>query len=261
MMTKEEIEIELDRLAPFHHKVDLPYGLSTFLPEKSRRRIEYTRVSNLVKHAFPALLQACGGSLEGRRVLDVACNCGGFSFEAAELGAEYVLGFDVVDHYLEQAEFIKRALEADRVEFRNIDIERLDEKKNGRFDVTFCFGILYHLENPVLAMKRLAAVTREIMLVDTDVMRDRLFNRIIRRPVKSPIWAMNFPKVANRGSQTATTSLWRSETMVQFNPNVQGVVDLLKFLGFRNVERIKPTEKGLEDRFYQGHRVTFLAQR
>lgn len=257
MMNKAELEAELERLAPFHHKLDLPYGLSTFLPGKMRREIENTRVSNLVKHAFPALLDACGGSLAGKRVLDVACNCGGFSFAAAERGADHVLGFDVVDHYLEQAGLIKRANQVDTVEFRNLDIEKLDPDDIGQFDVTFCFGILYHLENPVLAMKKLADVSSDIMLVDTTVMKDGLLDRFRRRP----LWAMNFPEAATRDSQDSSTSLWRVERRVQFKPNVEGVVELLKFLGFTTVERIKPTASGLEKRFYKGRRVAFLARR
>ena len=71
-LTKEEMIREIRRLAPFHHEVDLPYDLSTYVPERSRRPIERTRLANLTKHAFPALINACGGSLEGKRVLDVA---------------------------------------------------------------------------------------------------------------------------------------------------------------------------------------------
>lgn len=257
MMSKAELEAEIERLAPFHHKLELPHGLSTFLPGKMRREIEKTRVSNLIKHAFPPLLDACGGSLEGKRVLDVACNCGGFSFAAAEQGAEHVLGFDVVDHYLEQAALIQRANAAERVEFRKLDIEKLDPNDIGHFDVTFCFGILYHLENPVLAMKKLADVSSDIMLVDTTVMKDNLLERLRKRP----LWAMNFPAAANRDSEDSSTSLWRAEQRVQFKPNVEGVVQLLKFLGFSSVERIKPTVSGLEKRFYQGRRVAFLARR
>jgi 2-polyprenyl-3-methyl-5-hydroxy-6-metoxy-1,4-benzoquinol methylase len=51
------------------------------------------------------------------------------------------------------------------VEFRSLDIEKLDSDDIGQFDVMFCFGILYHLENPVLAMKKLANVSSDIMLV------------------------------------------------------------------------------------------------
>ena len=64
-MTEEEIRAGLERLAPFFHKVDLPYGLSTYIPELARRQIEATRVAHLVEHSFPALLDACGGSLRG----------------------------------------------------------------------------------------------------------------------------------------------------------------------------------------------------
>lgn len=258
-LTEQEIRNEVNRLAPFHHKVDLPYNVSTYIPELSRRPIEHTRASNLVKHAFPTLIEACGGSLHGKRVLDVACNCGGFSVEAAKLNSEYVLGIDVVDHYIEQANFIKHALDLKQVEFKNIDIESIDSSTLGLFDVTFCFGILYHLENPVLAMKRVASVTKSIMLVDTNVINTPAF---IRPFFRKPLWLMKFPGISNAKLKDATTSLWRSkERVVQFRPNEDAVVDLLKFLGFSKVEKIKPTQKGLEKRYYTGSRVTFLAVR
>jgi len=119
-VNEQEMKSELHRLAPFHHLVELPHGLTTYVPELSRRDIERTRLPNLYAHVWPALLDLCGGSLTGRRVLDVACNCGGFSVEAAKSGAAFVLGIDVVDRYLEQAEFIKRALALENVEFRKL---------------------------------------------------------------------------------------------------------------------------------------------
>ncbi len=253
-MTEEEIRAEVERLAPFHHKVDLPHGLSTCLAGAPRRRAAGTRVQSLVRHAFPPLLQACGGSLAGKRVLDVACNCGGFSLEAARLGAEHVLGFDSVERYIEQAEFLKRALNVEQVEFRRLDAEQLDAADVGTFDVTFCFGILYHLENPVLAMKRIAAVTRQVLLVDTHVMSVPF--------TRKPLWLMNMPPPADPDSMKASASLWRGETgAVQFRPNEAAVVALLQFLGFPRVAKIKPASKGVEDRYREGKRAAFLAER
>lgn len=253
-LTEQEIRNEVARLAPFHHKVDLPYNLSTFIPELSRRPVEYTRVANLVKHAFPALLDVCGGSLQGKRVLDVACNCGGFTVEAAKLNSEYVLGVDIVKHYLEQANFIKRALNLEQVEFKEIGIESIDKSSMGVFDVTFCFGILYHLENPIFAMKQLSAVTKKILLVDTDVM--------LTTETRAPLWGMNFPVVSTVKSHDITTSLWRGNgRVVQFTPNEDAVVDLLRFLGFSTVSKLEPRQEGLEERYYNGTRATFLAVR
>lgn len=251
-MTEQEIRDGLQRLAPFHHNVKLPYGLRTHIPELAHRKMERTRLANLVKHAFPSLLRLCEGTLHGQRVLDVGCNCGGFSIEAAKHGAEYVLGIDITDRYLEQADFIKRALGLEQVEFKKMAVEDLNKSLVGEYDITFCFGLLYHLENPISAMKRLSSVTRRIMVVDTSVARFPLTRR--------PIWIMNFPTAANSEPQ-ATTALWRAETNCQFLPNAHAVIELLRFLGFSKVTQLRPTKKGLEKRYYIGRRATFLSAR
>jgi SAM-dependent methyltransferase len=252
-VTKEEIEDKLRSLAPFHHDVELPYGLRTYLPEHSRRELERTRLPNLVKHVWPSLLKACGGSLEGQRVLDVACNCGGFSIEAINSGAEYVLGIDIVDRYLEQANFIKRARNLEKIEFRKMAVEDLDEATIGKYDITFCFGILYHLENPVLVMRKLSSVTRRIIVVDTSVFRSSF--------LREPTWRMRFPPSCTTQSRSVSTSMWRTEGICELMPNAQAVIDLLKLVSFPNVKRIKPITKGLEKRYYAGRRLTFLAAR
>ena len=261
-LTEQELKEEIYRLAPFHHKISLPYGLNTHIAEKSRRAVEYTRVDNLVRHAFPALLNACGGSLRGKRVLDVACNCGGFSVEAAKRGAEYVLGFDSVEHYIDQANLVKHALRLGQVDFRRIDVDEIDVSTVGQFDITFCFGILYHLENPVLAMKRLSSVTQHVMLVDTDLenisWRRRPFCSFFAR---KPFWLMNVASASGPESSSATTSLWRKDKAVQFRPTDVAVVELLKFLGFPRVAKLKPALKPVEKRYVTGGRGIFLASR
>ena len=251
-MTKKEVEDELQRLAPFHHDVELPYGLRTYIPELSRRKLERTRVANLVKHAWPSLLNVCGGSLRGQRVLDVACNCGGFSIEALKSGADYVLGVDIVDRYLEQANFIKRAHGFDKIDFRKMAVEDLDEAKIGQYDITFCFGLLYHTENPVLVMRKLSSVTRRIMVVDTSVFRSFF--------VREPAWMMRFLPPPETDS-LSTTALWRTKDICQLRPNGHAITSLLKFVGFPNIKWIKPTIKGLDKRYYSRMRLTFLATR
>ena len=251
-MTKQEMEAEIQRLAPFHHKVDLPYGLTTFDQERSLRHREQTRLDSLMRHAFPELLKIYGGSLKGKRVIDIASNAGGFSIEAAKLGADYVLGIDVADRYLDQANFIKRALGMDQVEFRKMAMEDISEESTGMFDIAFCFGILYHLENPVYAMKKLAAVTRETIVVDANV-----YQTPFRR---GSLWKMNVPRVLDEDDKS-TTALWRTEKRCQFKPNVKAVVELLDVLGFKHVDVLKPKVKGLEFRYYRRKRVSFIARR
>jgi tRNA (mo5U34)-methyltransferase len=251
---KAAIEAGLRRLAPFHHDIELPFGLRTRLPDLARRPIEGTRLSNLTGHAWPALLAAAGGSLTGKCVLDVACNCGGFSIEAARSGATSVLGIDIVAKYIEQANFVKQALGIDNATFEQRSLMALDPAKDGIFDVTLCFGILYHLENPVAAMRRIAAVTGPIMLVDTDV--------VPSPPDGRALWDMNFPAPSKDDSASASVSLWRKGRKVcQFSPNEVAVVELLKFLGFTRIEKLPHRTADLEARYREGRRATFLAQR
>lgn len=253
-MTKQEMEAEMRRLAPFRHNLELPHGLRTGSEEPDLQDFEASRVQGLVDHAFPALLEACGGSLEGLRVLDLACNSGGFSLEASRLGADYVLGVDIVDRYLEQANFVKAALGVENVEFRKMDVYDLSDESVGAFDVTFCFGLLYHLENPVLAMRKIGSVTGRVMLVDT--------NMVVTEDESIPLWRMSFPSPATSTDRAgASTDLWRDREYCQFKPNAVAVRRLLKFLGFGKVRRIEPKAGNVPENYLEGKRATFLAVR
>ena len=93
------------------------------------------------------------------------------------------------------------------------------------------------------------------MLVDTTVMPNPEQN-------KDPLWLMNFPTISTIKSDDSTTSLWRNKKgVVQLYPNEYAVTALLNFLGFSKVEKIIPTQNGLEERYYNGKRVTFIAIR
>jgi tRNA (mo5U34)-methyltransferase len=249
-MAVEETDLrrELQRLQPFSHQIDLPYGLHTHGPEQSAKG---DRVASLVRHAFPPLLELYGGSLAGKRVLDVACNCGGFSVAAARAGAERVLGFDVSDRYIEQANLIQRSLDLSQVEFRLMSIDDVSPDTIGTFDVVLCFGILYHLEDPVGGMRHLSSVADHAILVDTNVTRNRF--------MRAPYWRTNVP---DPGSETGTTGAWRSDRRVyQFTPSAEAVEQMMDFLDFATVRRLPVNDRGLDARYQKGRRATFLAVR
>ena len=51
---------------------------------------------------------------------------------------------------------------------READVEEgLD--RHGRFDVVFCFGLLYHLESPMLGLRHMASVCDHLLLIETIV--------------------------------------------------------------------------------------------
>lgn len=248
---RREIEAGIRRLAPFHHAVELPHGLTSHDPERSRREIEQVRLESLWRYVRPLLEEHLGPSLEGRRVLDVGCNCGGFALEAAKLGADEVTGIDVVEHYLEQARFLARATGCSDTTFLQMNVEDLDPAQTGVFDVTFCFDVLWHFENPVLSLRRMAGVTRELLVVET-----RLTDR---GDEGEPVWVMAFLPETTEDALDLSTSLWRTRRICEFHPNETAVVELLTFLGFDAVEPVELTPEDRDHRFPDGTKTGLFA--
>lgn len=54
-----------------------------------------------------------------------------------------------------------------RVEFKIRDIEDPSTNLLGGFDLSLCFGVLYHLENPFRAVRNLASLTKKVLLLET----------------------------------------------------------------------------------------------
>ena len=130
---------------------------------------------------------------------------------AAQSGAQHVLGIDVTPKYIEQANLLKRALSLTNAEFELMAIEDLDPAEVGTFDVVLNFGILYHLENPVLAMKRLADVAASVMLVETAIDRDG---------GDRPTWRMDILEPVEDEDRVASTGLWRTGQVCQLFPTL-----------------------------------------
>lgn len=160
-MEEKKIPEELKKMGPFFHDIDLGNGFNT-APEIYRMR-------NAVNFFFPPLLKLFGGSLKGLRILDVGCNCGGFSFEASKHGAKEILGIDADEKNINQANAIKKYLQTPNVEFMHLRAEELDKKKVGEFDIVILAGILYHLENPISTMAKISGITKSTLMVDCHV--------------------------------------------------------------------------------------------
>jgi len=160
-MKKQKIPKDLQHLAPFFHDIDLGNGLNT-APEIYRMR-------GAVNFFFPPLLKLFGGSLNGLRILDVGCNCGGFSFEASKYGPKEIIGIDADVKNIRQANAIKKYLRTKNVNFLKLNAEEVSKKDLGKFDLTILAGILYHLEDPIGVMKRISEVTTSTLLIDSHV--------------------------------------------------------------------------------------------
>jgi SAM-dependent methyltransferase len=81
----------------------------------------------------------------GKRVLDIGCNIGQFSFFAKQAGAKYVLGIDIIKNreFIDLANRIKNFLNLD-VNFKCIDVSD-DLLLEGRFDIILCMSVYHYM--------------------------------------------------------------------------------------------------------------------
>jgi SAM-dependent methyltransferase len=108
-------------------------------------------------------LQGLELPLQGKRVLDAGCGVGHHTPFYSSRGCT-VIG---IDGRTENIEIMKTRYP----EVTGIvgDVQEMDLERLGPFDVVHCFGLLYHLDSPIAALRRLAAVCGEYLLLETMV--------------------------------------------------------------------------------------------
>lgn len=120
----------------------------------------------------PPREELIGRHVGGRTFLDVGCMWsvhGALCFFAEEAGASAVTGLDVMGATPEfEAE---RARRGSNVHFVQGDVH--DPGVVEPHDVVWCSGVLYHAPNPVLTLERLRSLTRETLLLATEVLPER----------------------------------------------------------------------------------------
>jgi SAM-dependent methyltransferase len=100
---------------------------------------------------------------DGKRVLDAGCGVGHHSAFYISRGCR-VVG---IDGRPENIEMMKELYPA--VEGLSGDLQLMDLKALGSFDIVHCLGLLYHLDSPVTALRRLAEVCSGYLILETMV--------------------------------------------------------------------------------------------
>jgi len=104
-----------------------------------------------------------------KSVLDVGCWDGYFSFEAEKLGASQVVSFDnpacrwggidgyvfLHNHFKSRAHYVQGSV----YDLRNIFLDK-------EFDIVLCYGVLYHLSDPLFALQNLFYVCKDTIVFE-----------------------------------------------------------------------------------------------
>ena len=207
-MDREELRQRVAAIRWFH-RIDLGGGLITPGLDDSPAK--------LARLKLPA-------SLAGRTVIDIGAWDGFFSFEAERRGAARVLAVDSFcwsgAGWGKKAGFeLAREALRSKVEDAEIEVLDLDPNRIGVFDVVLFLGVLYHMRHPLLALEKVAAVTKGLLVLEAKV--DLL-------TVPTPAAAFYLAKELNGDP----TNWW--------GPNPAALVAMLRAVGFNHIEVVDP---------------------
>jgi 2-polyprenyl-3-methyl-5-hydroxy-6-metoxy-1,4-benzoquinol methylase len=101
--------------------------------------------------------------VNGKRVLDVGCGVGHFSRFYLERGCTW-FGIEGRQSNID----VMRRLYPD-VDGAVADVQDSSFARRGQYDVVHCFGLLYHLESPIAALRNIRAVCAGFVLLETMV--------------------------------------------------------------------------------------------
>ncbi len=106
------------------------------------------------------LLSEISKPLGLQTAIDVGCGLGHFAGLLNGLGLR-VIGVDGRQQNVEEAQ-----RRFPQIVFQQCDAQDSALRGLGQFDLVFCFGLLYHLENPLLAIRHLHAMTTKLLLLE-----------------------------------------------------------------------------------------------
>lgn len=163
--------------------------------------------------------------MSGMRVLDVGCAEGFFSFEAERRGAREVVGIDSFPDSIRRATLCRDAL-GSRVTPYLCNVYDAQAKTFGTFDLVMCFGVLYHLRHPLLALEQLRSVCSGTLLLQTATWE-------VARQGDLPL-----ARFDPFGVESGPEGQRSRDPTVFWRPNARCVVAMLQHVGFEQIEII-----------------------
>src|SRR5579862_489754 len=233
-MTSTEIHDQIAKLSPWFYPFDLGDGIrtATGTPDEVVPIFE-TRLRMLL----PTVQAHFGGRLGEVDCLDVGCHEGYYSVALARAGVRKVVGVDPREENLQRARFVAGALKLPNIEYRQGRFEDLRVEKP--YPLTLCFGLLYHVENPMLCLRTMAEVTGELCMVETQVIDEiegvsEWGAKAWTRPYQGVI------AIIDEGGEFHVGNRETGVTVMATCPSLKALLYMLRNAGFRRVEVIEP---------------------
>jgi tRNA (mo5U34)-methyltransferase len=249
-----ELEAELRSPLPWMYPWQLTPAVAVDLEGSELPSVHATR-SAMIE---PVVREALAAAGPDATVLDLGCNEGWFAHRALEWGAARVVGLDVREANVRRASLIQRhfGIDPERLRFERADVFALDAARLGTFDVVLVLGLIYHLENPVGALRVARALTRGTAVVESQLTAHDDPIRLgwgatgVFRSAPGHWAAVLEPADEQQDDGNPLASFGGVVSLV---PNRTALVEALDVAGFRDV-RMLDAPAHLNPQYVEGHR-------
>jgi len=247
----EPATLERVRSRPWFYEFELPDGTRTTctLPE-GVEKIHTTRLEMMNR----ALDASVGRDCSALTAVDLACHQGWFALHLARRQFKSILAVDARPEHLADAQLMADVAGVRTLKPLQLDLEEARAEQIGVHDVTLMLGLLYHLENPVRALRLARAVTRRTLLVESQVVPN------LSGTVDWGSFRFQRHMVGSFGIIDETEETHAPEASVRgicLAPSIAALEWLLKRVGFARVERVLPAPDGHEQ--LVGHKRAMFA--
>lgn len=168
MQPSPRLDLNLSQTQAAPPATEITIRLTPFDRKEYRALIEARdqTLRRIVKRLKPALGLSTA--------VDAGCGVGFFSQTLAECGL-YACGFDARSENVEEA---RRRFPG--IPFEQADVEAREICRLGPFDLVLCFGLLYHLENPVQAIRNLRAIAEKCLVLESMCLPEECCSLLLR---------------------------------------------------------------------------------
>ena len=237
---------------PWMYEFDLGDGIPTPLIAQELRSVHQTRETLI----FPLLDRLYPAGLEGTDCLDVACNEGYFGHLLVRRGAR-VKGIDVREVNIRRARAVQEVLGLPREKLSFEVADFLDwNDAPGKYEVSLFLGILYHLDNPMGALRSLRRLTRTLAIVETQFTRQR--GPIVTGYGQTGVTRQTMAGLAVLVEEDKDVNNLAAHGTLSFLPNPEAAALMLHAAGFSHVARVE-ARPGLNPQYVDGDRGVFFA--
>lgn len=195
------------------------------------------------------------GDRHGLSAIDIACHQGWFSLQLARAGFGRIDAVDARAEHVTDAQLLANLYEQVAIHPRQRDVFALNAKDDGLHDLVVMFGLIYHLENPVGALRVARALTRKACVIETQVvphlggMVDWGSYEYVR-PLKGCFGIIDEVEEVHAPEASVTG--------VCLAPSTEGLLWLLRAVGFRDAWVLPVPADGYEQ-LRHGKRVMVAA--